>query len=177
VLAGIDRSTPVGKRDYALLSILSRHGLRACEVAKLHLTDINWDDASLTLRERKNGISTCLPLAPEAKKALQDYLPTRPACLFPHLFLTHRAPFRPLHGYTLGYVASKYLREHLGKSMPRYGAYLFRHSFAKAMLDRGASLLDIGAMLGHRSLDSTLVYTQINTEGLREASDNYGNLL
>ena len=177
VLAGIDRSTALGKRDYALLSMLSCHGMRPGEVARLHLAEINWEDSSITLRKRKSGIAANLPLAAPAKQALQDYLPTRPASTLPNLFLNHRAPFGPFGPASLRWVAAKYLRRSLGDSLPYYGGYIFRHSFAKAMLDRGASLLSIGTMLGHRRLNSTLVYTQIDTKGLREASDNYSDLL
>jgi site-specific recombinase XerD len=177
VLAGIDRNAALGKRDYALLSMLSCHGLRPGEVARLHLTDINWEESSFTLRQRKSGVQACLPLAAPAKRALQDYLATRPSSTLPNVFLNHRAPHGPFTPASLRLVAAKCLRKSLGDSLPYYGGYIFRHSFAKAMLDRGASILSIGTMLGHRRLNSTLVYTQIDTKGLREASDNYSDLL
>lgn len=177
LLAGIDRSQPIEIRNYALLSLLIYHGLRPCEVANLHLSDIDWDNSSFLLRERKNSTSVKFPLAPHVKEALQQYLPTRPACSLPNLFLSQRAPFRPSTPSSFWSVARKYLRKCFGDSLDNYGPYIFRHSFAKTLLDRGAKLPEVGALLGHRRLDSTLIYTRIHTDELREAADNYANLL
>jgi site-specific recombinase XerD len=177
LLASIDRSTPIGKRDYAILALLAYHGLRAREAAHLKLADIDWDAPSLWLYHRKNGANARIPLSAIAKEALQDYLAARPSSP-PHLevFLTCQAPIVPLGG-RLGAVAQRHLFRLFGRSIPKHGAYVLRHSFAKSLLDRGAKLQDIAALLGHRKLDSTLTYTQIDTEGLREVADNYANLL
>lgn len=177
LLAGIDRSNPIGKRDYAILALLAHHGLRAREAAHLKLADIDWSAPSLWLHHRKNGANARIPLSQTAKEALQDYLALRPSSP-PHLevFLTSQAPVVPLGG-RLGAVAQRHLFRFFGRSIPRHGAHVLRHSFAKALLDRGAKLHDIAALLGHRRINSTLTYTQIDTEGLREVADNYANLL
>lgn len=177
LLASIDRDDLSGKRDYAILTLLASHGLRPCEVAKLRGSDIDWENNSFLLRERKNGTSVRLPLAPQAEQALREYLAVRPAHNFPEIFLTVQAPIRPLKPDAMGQVAWNRLHASLGDSLPLYGPYLLRHSFAKALLDRGAKLPEIGALLGHRSLQSTLVYTRIATEELREVGDNYASLL
>jgi integrase/recombinase XerD len=177
LLNSIDRARPVGKRDYAILALLAHHGLRAREVATLKITDIDWDTPSLWLFHRKNGANARIPLSEVAKEALKNYLAVRPASPpWTEVFLTTQAPIVPLGG-RLGAVAQRHLFRFFGRSIPRHGAYVLRHSFAKALLDRGARLPDIATLLGHRKLESTLTYTQVDTEGLREVADNYATLL
>jgi integrase len=176
-LAAIDRSTPAGKRDYAILALLACHGLRARDAARLRLADIDWDAPALWLHQRKNGANARIPLSQTAKEALHDYLAVRPAAPpCSEVFLTSQAPIVPL-GARLGAVAQRRLLRFFGRSIPNQGAHALRHSFAKALLDRGAKVPDIAALLGHRRIASTLTYTQIDTEGLREVADNYANLL
>jgi site-specific recombinase XerD len=176
-LATVDRRHPKGIRDYAVLTLLIYHGLRPREVAQLALADIDFDNSSFLVRERKNGTSTRLPLSSTAKEAIQQYLAVRPATSIPNVFLGHRAPLRPLATSAIGSFTPRYLRQCFGGSLRCYGPYLFRHSFAKALLDRGATLPQVGALLGHRCIDSTLIYTRIHTQQLREVADNYANLL
>lgn len=174
LLGGMDRRTPTGKRDYAIVVLLACHGLRAREAAALTLDDLDLDNRFLRLRQRKNGATTDLPISERAAEALGEYLAFRLNAGHGALFLTVDAPFRPLTCSALSEVA----RRHLHRRFPgRGGAYVLRHSFAKAMLDRGARLSDIGAMLGHRSLRSTLIYTRIATEDMREVASNYAEWL
>lgn len=77
----------------------------------------------------------------------------------------------------MGHVLERMLHHHFGDSLPCYGPYVLRHSFAKAMLDRGARLPELGAMLGHKRLNNTLIYSRINTKDLAEVADNYASLL
>ena len=98
MLAGCDRRTAVGRRDFAILIMLSRLGLRACEVARLRLKDVDWRAGELIVRGKQNRHER-LPLPVDVGDALVDYLRNgRPPCTDPHLFLTVRAPFRPLTG-------------------------------------------------------------------------------
>lgn len=176
-LATIDRAHPSGIRAFAALTLLIYHGLRPGEVARLTWNDIDWEGSSFQLQERKNGTSVRFPLSPFVKEALKMYLAIRPACDIPNLFLTERAPLRALPASALADLSGRYLRRCFGNSLHLYGPYLFRHSFAKTMLDRGATLPEVGALLGHKRLDTTLIYTRIHTVELREASDNYADLL
>ncbi|HAZ07946.1 MAG TPA: hypothetical protein DCZ01_05345 [Elusimicrobia bacterium] len=176
LLAAVDRSDVAGKRNYAILALLACHGLRAREAAGLKIADIEWADNSFLLRERKNGATTRLPLSPQARQALQEYIAVRPVCPAPEVFLTAYAPIKPL-GKSLFAVAHRLTYKHLGRLLPHQGAYVLRHSFAKVMLDRGASLSEIGTLLGHTSLHSTFTYTRIATEDMREVADNYAGLL
>lgn len=174
LLAGIDRAEPRGKRDYAIVVLLACHGLRAREVAALKLDDLDLDNRFLRLRQRKNGATTDLPISERAVQALREHLAVRLGAGHPELFLTLAAPFWPLTCSAVGEVARRYLHRQFNG---RGGAYVLRHSFAKAMLDRGARLPDIGALLGHRSLRSTLIYTRIATEDMREVARNYSEWL
>jgi len=174
LLAGVDRATPTGKRDYAILVVLACHGLRAREAAGLQTADVDFDKQCLRLRHRKNGVTADVPMSERAADALRDYLAVRRERACDGLFLTVQAPIKPLSGPALSSVAQRHLRASFGG---RGGAYSLRHSFAKALLDRGARLHDIGAMLGHKSLRSTLIYTRIATEDMREVADNYAGWL
>jgi integrase len=175
-LAAIDRSHRAGKRDYAMLMLLACHGLRGREAATLRISDIDWERHSIFLRHRKNGVPIHLPLSPQTEEALRDYLAVRPACPAPEIFLTEVAPIKPFEGSVQG-VATRHIRKFFGKLPFSQGSHLLRHSFAKALLDRGAKLHEVGALLGQLSLRSTQIYTRIATEDLREVADNYANLL
>lgn len=176
LLGGVDRSTRTGKRDYAILVLLACHGLRAREAASLRVADIDWSSRCFLLRERKNGSAERIPMSQRAEAALRDYLSVRPSCAHQEVFLASRAPLRPL-GRSLSCVAERHMHERFGARQRPSGAYVLRHSFAKALLDRGARLHEIGSLLGHKSLRSTLIYTRIATEDMREVGDNYAGLL
>ncbi|MFH0809101.1 MAG: tyrosine-type recombinase/integrase [Pseudomonadota bacterium] len=176
LLAGIDRSSHVGRRDYAILTLLAGNGLRAREAAGLRIDDLDWDQHAFLLRARKDGAAERIPMSQQTEQALRDYLSVRPAQSYPEVFLTAWAPIRPL-GAALAAVAGRHLHHRFGRLPQRGGAYLLRHSFAKALLDRGAQLHQIGSLLGHKSLRSTLIYTRIATEDMREVGDNYAGLL
>lgn len=176
LLASIDRSHRVGKRDYAILMLLAHHGLRAREAAALRISDIDWDMHAIFLRRRKDGTSLQLPVSPQTEEALRDYLAVRSACPAPEIFLTECAPMGPFKGSVFG-VAQRHILKVFGKLPFSQGAHLLRHSFAKALLDRGAKLPEVGVLLGHRSLRTTQIYARIATEELREVADNYADLL
>lgn len=176
LLAGVDRRMRAGKRDFAVLVLLSHYGLRAREVGRLCLSDIRWKSRSFCVRSRKNGKSAVLPLSALAERALKDYLSVRPKVPFPEVFLTSQIPFKPLEPHTHA-VAARHLARRFGKSWSPRGSHVLRHSFAKALLDRGAPMTAIQTLLGHKSLAATLVYTRVDTETLREAADNYASLL
>lgn len=176
LLASVDRGHRVGKRDYAILMLLAHHGLRAREAAALRISDIDWDNHSIFLRHRKDGTSVQLPLSPQTEEALRAYLAVRSTCPAPEIFLTECAPMQPFKRAVYG-VAQRHILKVFGKLPFSQGAHLLRHSFAKALLDRGAKLQEVGVLLGHRSLRTTQIYTRIATEELREVADNYADLL
>ena len=174
-LGSIDRSSPLGKRDYAMALLMATLGLRARELAALRVKDIDLPNRQIHLPERKGGRADLFPLSQALINALADYLSVRSPVPFEELFLSVRPPVKPLGPYVREAVSIR-LARHFG--LPRsMRVYLLRHSFAKRLLDNGAPLPDIGAVLGHRSLSSTLIYTRVDTRSLREVSDNYADLL
>lgn len=177
LLAGMERSTLAGKRDYAILTMLALHGLRAGEVAKLRVEDIDLKDGSFLLRCRKDGRCARLPLSARAKEALEDYLLLRGKEPREEVFLNAPPPPQPLVAATIGHIARDHLRQRFPRGLPSCGSHVFRHSFAKCLLDRGARLADLGLILGHRNLRSTMMYARIATKELSEVADNYARLL
>lgn len=176
-LSGVDRDSPVGKRAYVMLTLLACQGLRAGEVARLRLEDLDFEAGSIFVRERKDGRSARLPMSKRSKEALEDYLRVRPASERAEVFLTVDGAPRPVSAGDVGDVARRRLRRKFPRRSESCGAHVLRHSFAKCLLDRGARLTDLGLILGHRNLRSTLMYARIATEELREVADNYARLL
>jgi site-specific recombinase XerD len=167
VLDQCERDTPDGKRNYAVLLLLARLGLRACEIVALSLDDIDWDTGRITIR-CKGGRWAQLPLPADAGEAIAIYLRTgRPRCACRHVFLRHRAPLR---GFGDSITVSTIVRRVLiraGIDSARKGAHLFRHTLATDLLREGASLDEIGELLRHRSPNTTAVYAKVDLTALR----------
>jgi len=127
-VTGIDRRSAVGKRDYAILLLLTTYGLRANEVASLKLDDLDWCAVQMRIVERKAGNTTVYPLAGTVGNAIITYLrEARPECGDRHVFLTVRAPFRPLVYWDVSQRAAWHLRR-AGVRIPRVGSHTLRHS-------------------------------------------------
>jgi site-specific recombinase XerD len=167
LLAQFDRRTAVGRRDYAILLLLARLGLRASEVVGLELEDIDWKAGSLSVCG-KCGRRSQLPLPHEVGNAIVAYLQQgRPRSFSRRVFLTARAPIRGFLGPS---AISTVVRHALGDARidaPTRGAHQFRHGLATEMMRRGASLTEIGELLGHRSPETTKIYTQVDIGALR----------
>lgn len=167
LLASIDRRTAVGRRDYALLLLLARLGLRASEVAFLELDDIDWNAGQLSVRG-KSGQRSKLPLPTEVGRAIAAYLRCgRPHSASRRVFLRAKAPLRGFRGPSGVGSVVRHALQRAGIDAPTYGAHQFRHGLATEMLRRGASLGEIGALLGHRHPQTTKIYTQVDIEALR----------
>jgi site-specific recombinase XerD len=164
LLSAVDRSSAVGKRDYAILLLASRLGLRACDIRALKLEDIHWAEARLGLTQTKTGCPLSLPLE-ELGQALIDYLRhARPSTSFREVFLKVRAPHEPL-GPTnsLHSVIASTLRQAditLPQGMPR-AVHSLRHTLATRLVQSGQRLETVAAVLGHRSIESTRIYTGV----------------
>jgi site-specific recombinase XerD len=167
LLASIDRRTPIGRRDYAILLLLARLGLRSGEVASLKLDDIDWNAGQLTVCG-KSGHRSGLPLPPEVGKAIAAYLQRgRPHSTSRCVFLRARAPVRGFQG--AGGVGSlvRHALQRAGVEAPTLGSHQFRHGLASDMLRKGASLGEIGDVLGHRHLQTTKIYVKVDILALR----------
>lgn len=167
LLRGIDRNTAVGRRDYAILLLLARLGLRSGEVTSLELDDIDWQDGCLSVHG-KSGRRTQLPLPKDVGAAIVAYLRHgRPRSSSRRVFLRARAPIRGfLRQSAVGTVVRRALLR-AGIEAPTTGAHQFRHALATQMLRQGASLAEIGGLLGHRSPETTKIYTKVDLEALR----------
>ena len=167
LLTSIDRTTSVGRRDYAILLLLARLGLRLSEVAYLELDDIDWRSATLNVCT-KGGMRNDFPLSHEVGEAIAHYLRHGRACSHSRrVFLRVRAPiggFRSPGG--VGSVI-RHALERAGIDAPTRGAHQFRHGLATEMMRQGASLGEIGDVLGHHHPDTTRIYATVDLEALR----------
>ena len=167
VLASCDRRSAVGRRDYAMLLLLARLGLRAGEVASLTLDDIDWHAGTLTVHG-KGSQESPLPLLEPIGKAIAAYLKRgRPSCKSRRVFLRMHAPIR-------GFKTEKPVSTAVGRAMqragidsPHRGAHQFRHALATHMLRRGSSLAEIGEILRHKDPDTTRIYAKVDLTSLR----------
>jgi integrase/recombinase XerD len=167
LLARINRCTAVGRRDYAVLLLLARLGLRSSEVVFLELEDIDWKDGSLSVRG-KGGRRLQLPLPADVGEAIVAYLRHgRPANSSRRVFLRAKAPFRGFLGPSAVGSIVRHALLRAGIDAPTTGAHQFRHGLATDMLRHGASLSEIGELLGHRSPETTKIYTKVDLEALR----------
>ena len=168
VIASCDPASPVGRRDRAILLLLARLGLRAGDVAHLRLRDIDWQGAWIHVCG-KSRRETRLPLSQEVGQALVSYLQHgRPRITIESVFVRSRAPLRALdsHGAVPAIVARALRRA--GVTRPSRGAaHLLRHSIASSMLRHGASLQEIGALLRHRSIETTQIYAKVDVPSLQ----------
>lgn len=164
LLAGCDRGTAVGRRDYAVLVLLSRLGLRAGEVAALCLDDIDWDAGEITVTGKGSRVER-LPLPADVGEAIVDYLAHgRRPTTDRHVFLSVRAPHRPMSpGAVKGAVGHGCDRA----GIEQVSAHRLRHSAATDMLRAGAALAEVAQVLRHRSGSTTAIYAKCDTEALR----------
>jgi integrase/recombinase XerD len=167
LLASIDRRTVTGRRDYAIVLLLARLGLRAGEVAFLELDDIDWDAGAVSVRG-KGDQRTALPLPAAVGTAIAAYLRHgRQRSTSRRVFLRSKAPVRGfLSQCAIGSII-RHALQRTGIEAPTTGAHQFRHALATQMLRRGASLTEIGEVLRHRSLQTTTIYAKVDLTALR----------
>jgi integrase len=166
MLAACDRATAVGRRDHAILLLLARLGLRACEVASLRLEDVRWRSGEIVVHGKGKSVQR-LPLLPEVGAAVALYLQdARPRSECRSVFLRIQAPRVGLHAGAVGPIARHALAR-AGLHPPRAGSHLLRHSLATTMIRRGASMAEIAEVLGHRSPETTETYAKVDFESLR----------
>ena len=167
LLTSIDRGSAVGRRDYAMLLLLARLGLRLSEVAYLELDDIDWRTSTLHVRT-KGGIRNDFPLSHEVGEAIADYLRHgRPSRNSRRVFLRVRAPICGFRGPSGVGSVIRHSLERAGIDAPTRGAHQFRHALSTEMMRQGASLGEIGDVLGHRHPDTTRIYAKVDLDALR----------
>jgi site-specific recombinase XerD len=152
-------------RTYAMVHLVYSLGLRPVEISRITLDDISFQEAELTLRERKGGNPVTLPLPEKVIKAMALYVSKgRPKSLSRHLFLTHRFPYHPVSsGTVIGYISKVMKQAGLPSS-----AYWLRHTYAQNLLHMGRSIYEVKEMMGHQNIQSTHRYLHINTQMMRK---------
>jgi len=168
LLRSCDLSSPMGKRDYAILLLLARLGLRAGEIATLRLEDLNWPAGELTVRGKGSRYDR-LPILQDVGQALADYLyKGRPKSSCRQVFLRVRAPRQ---GFASGVAVASIVDRALsraGLDTPRRGAHQLRHALATQMLRKGASMAQIGQVLRHNHPSATEIYAKVDLAALGE---------
>lgn len=164
LLSSCNRSMPLGRRDFAIVTLLARLGLRACEIARLSLDDIDWRAGELTIRGKRSTIER-LPLPHDVGEALVSYLRDgRPASPSREVFLSARAPVRALSSAAVTAVVG-YACDRAG--VERVGAHRLRHTVATDLLRAGTPLAQIAPILRHASVSTTAIYAKVDREQLR----------
>lgn len=174
ILNAVDRMSPTGKRDYAILLLVIQTGFRAADIRRLKLKDIDWKNHKVRIITAKNGQELELPLLENTGWAIIDYLQNgRPETDCDCVFTRHIAPYGPIGStsgldFALGrYIMKAGIKLEKGE---RHGIHTLRNSLAKNMLDVGAPLPIISQTLGHQNVNTTAIYLKIDLEGLRKCA-------
>jgi site-specific recombinase XerD len=173
-----DGDTPLQRRNGAMLRLLAIYGLRSGEVRRLQVQDVDWAAHRIHITRSKSGHRDILPLEPSVEHAISRYVrAARPQNDHAALFLTVRAPFRPLSASALYDVVASHLPP---TDRPRKGRgpHGLRHACARHLIEVGLSFKEVGDHLGHRSPDSTRIYAKVHLAALRlVALEDLGGLL
>lgn len=174
LLEVVDRSSARGKRDYAILLLACRLGLRLGDIRTLTLDALHWDTGVIEIGQQKTGAAYRLPLTDEVGQALIDYLKSgRPHSGHREVFLLARSPFGPFARDNHLYYIVKHWRELAGirfRSRQRAGLHSLRHTLATQLLRNETPIHVIAEILGHASVNSTLIYAKADVEALRQAA-------
>ena len=170
LLGAVDRSSAKGKRDYAILLLACRLGLRAGDIRTLKLDHLRWAESTIEITQAKTDVPLRLPLTNEVGEALIDYLKSgRPQTTHREVFLKVKPPFEPFTGNNLHHIVT-YWRLLSGitfRSSQKRGIHSLRHTLATRLLEKGTPLTTIAEILGHTSLESTRIYAKADVEALR----------
>lgn len=172
LLRSVDRTTPKGRRDYAMLLLIVTYGLRVSEVAALTLDDLSWRSQQIRVPRPKVGTPLVLPLTVDVATALLDYIRNgRSDSSHRHIFLRVRKPSGPIQSSAVSDAFDVWAAR-AGIELPKRagGPHCLRHSLAVHLLRQGTSVKTIGDLLGHRSAESTCVYLRLQVEDLRDVA-------
>lgn len=174
LLATVDRGSPTGKRDYAILLLVARLGLRVGDIRELQLEHFQWEKRQLAFPQSKTGQVVTLPLLDEIGWAVIDYLQHgRPQTQARQIFVQHRSPFAPFAPNNNLYTMINLYRQRAGIPLPpeqRHGLHSLRHTLASALLEQQIPLSTIAAILGHLDSGSTKVYLKVGLTQLRQCA-------
>jgi integrase len=179
VITEADGDSPLQRRNTAILRLLAIYGWRSGEVRRLQVQDVDWASHRIQITRSKSGKRDLFPLEPSVEHALTRYVAARPQSDHATLFLTVRAPFRPLSaGALYDIVASRLPATDGDRGRKGRGPHGLRHACARHLIEAGLSFKEVGDHLGHRSPDSTQIYAKVNLAALRlVALEDLGGLL
>ncbi len=174
MLENIDRGNPTGKRDYAILLLASRLGIRVGDIKSLKLNELNWKSKTIVIKQNKTKNIVAYPILKDIGWALIDYLRNaRPVSDSPFVFLRMNAPYEAFSkNANLYNIITKHTRN-AGIAIPRgkrHGLHSLRHTLASTLLEQGTPLPVISEVLGHINSKSTGVYLQVGIEGLKQCA-------
>jgi site-specific recombinase XerD len=168
VLDRCDQTTAFGRRNYAILLLMARLGLRGGEIVNLLLEDLDWETAQLTVHSKKSHSWTRLPMPGDVGKAVARYLQhDRPHCSSRNVFVRMVAPYQRLSRANVIAKLTRTALKQAGVECVQTGSHVFRHSLATEMLRQGASLEEIGQVLRHKNPDTTAIYAKVDLDALR----------
>ena len=173
LIGAIDRSSPKGKRDYAMVLITARLGLRATDLCELKFNNLLWERNQIVLNQNKTGKMIELPLLREIGEAIIDYLKYgRPKSELPYVFLHVTSPYDRLNRSTLHSIVCQYMRQAGIKfeAQRKHGPHALRHSLAGILLEKKTPIPVISEVLGHHSTESTRCYLRIDVNTLKQCA-------
>jgi len=174
LLDKVDRRSPRGKRDYALLLLAARLGLRSTDIKNLTLDQIDWVSESISFNQSKSGTLVQLPLTDEVGSALIDYLKhVRPNTHYREVFLKLQPPIKPFSHTNHLHNIVRYWRSVAGirfRSPQKHGLHSLRHTLATRLLEHDVPFSLIADILGHASMNTTMIYAKASVESLREVA-------
>jgi site-specific recombinase XerD len=176
ILSTVDRTSRRGKRDFAILILACRLGIRSKDIRELKLENLDWVQSRIEISQSKTGTSLVLPLLDDVGNAIIDYLQNgRPNSSCREVFLRNRPPIGPIASSSaLSSVMNSY-RERAGIEVPRNGhgsMHSLRHTLATELLKQATPLGTISNVLGHASMESARIYTKVDVPALRSAALN-----
>ena len=172
LIASIDRGNASGKRNYAVVLLASRLGLRASDIANLKFENLLWEKSMIILNQFKTGKKIELPMLPEVGNAIIDYLKFgRPKSNESFVFLLSRSPFSPLNSCGItGIVHSYFVKSGINITYRKHGSHALRHSLAGILLEKETILPVISEVLGHKSTTSTSYYLRVDLKSMRQCA-------
>jgi integrase/recombinase XerD len=180
LIAAIDRGSPKGKRDYAIILLACCLGMRCTDIKSLRLGNFHWEEKKLVFTQSKTREQLSLPLTPQVGWAVIDYLKYgRPKIDSPFIFVKHLAPFGPFsEADHLNQLIKRYMElAHLPTLKKRRGMHSLRHTMASILLENNTPLPVISDILGHIDTDSTAVYLKVDIKKLKECSLDFAEVV
>jgi integrase len=172
ILESIDRSTSIGKRDYAVFMLAARLGMRASDISTLEFSNILWSTNTISFKQFKTGKTLELPLPAEVGESIIDYIKyARPATESRFVFLEKKFPNSSIQPKTVSGIASRtILKSGVNVGERKHGSHALRHSMASLLLENRTPLPVISELLGHTSVQSSMCYLRIDIESLRQCA-------